>query len=347
LWWSAFTAFTGLVTNYSFLLLIRFCFGAGEAGALPNIGVSLSRWFPPNERARATGWVLMALQAGGALAPLVIVPLQIRFGWRTSFFFLGMMGVIWCCAWYRWYRDTPAEKVGTTQEEVNEIGSPSFSNNHQMPWGLVLKSGNIRAIMMVGFCYVFALYFFISWLHTFLVKGRGFSEAALLLSIGPGLLGAAGNLAGGFLSDAMVKRLGLKWGRRSVGLIGLSLSCFFTIATILTTHRLTTLLFLGFVYAGITLQQTVALTVALDIGRKYVGGLVGVFNTVCTLGGFILSVSFGYFVTWFGSYDLALIPIAATLAVGALTWLRIDATEELIQAEAHEVALGAALPVAS
>ena len=347
LWWSAFTAFTGLVTNYSFLLLIRFCFGAGEAGALPNIGVSLSRWFPTNERARAMGWVLMALQAGGALAPLVIVPLQIRFGWRTSFFFLGMMGVIWCSAWYRWYRDTPAEKVGTTQEEVSEIGSPSFSDNHQMPWGLVLKSGNVRAIMLVGFCYVFALYFFISWLHTFLVKGRGFSEAALLLSIGPGLLGAAGNLAGGFLSDAMVRRLGLKWGRRSVGLIGLSLSCVFAIATILTTHRLTTLLFLGLVYAGITLQQTVALTVALDIGRKYVGGLVGVFNTVCTLGGFILSVSFGYFVIWFGSYDLALIPIAATLAVGALTWLRIDATEELIQEEEHEVALGAALPVAS
>ena len=347
LWWSAFTALTGLTSNYYVLLFTRFCFGAGEAGALPNIGVSLSRWFPTVERARAAGFVLMSLQAGGALSPLIIVPIQIRYGWRASFFFLGVMGVIWSLAWYRWYRDSPAEKVGVTQVEIDEIGAPSSSNNHDMPWGLALRSGNVRAMLLCGFCYVFGLYFFISWLHTFLVKGRGFSEAALLLSIGPGLLGAAGNLAGGFLSDSLVNRLGLKWGRRSVGLIGLSLASIFTLATMGTSNKLTTLLFLGLVYAGITLQQTVAITVAMDIGRKYVGGLVGMFNTMCTVGGFALSVLFGYFVSWFGSYDLALIPIVCALAVGALAWLRIDATEELIPEEAHNPTVALALAVSS
>ena len=57
LWRSAFTAFTGMASNYYVLLLTRFCFGAGEAGALPNIGVSLSRWFPVIERARAMGFI--------------------------------------------------------------------------------------------------------------------------------------------------------------------------------------------------------------------------------------------------------------------------------------------------
>jgi len=64
LWWSAFTAATGLAWSFSSLLFVRFCFGAGEAGALPNIGVSLSRWFPPLERARAMGLVCMSLQLG-------------------------------------------------------------------------------------------------------------------------------------------------------------------------------------------------------------------------------------------------------------------------------------------
>jgi hypothetical protein len=119
------------------------------------------------------------------------------------------------------------------------------------------------------------------------------------------------------------------------------------VATIIATNKLLTLLFLGIVYAGIALQQTVALSVTMDIGRKYVGGLVGMFNTMCTFGGFVLSVSFGYFVTWFGSYDLALIPIVGALAIGALAWLRIDATEELLPEDSHEVAVGAALPVPS
>jgi MFS transporter, ACS family, glucarate transporter len=330
LWWSGFTALTGLTSNYYVLLLVRFCFGAGEAGALPNIGVSLARWFPVKERARAAGCVLMSLQAGGALAPLLIVPIQLRYGWRVSFFVLAVIGVIWSITWYRWYRDTPSEKSGVTDTEIDEIGRYSFADNHQMPWGLALRSSTIRAILLTGFCYVFALYFFISWLHTFLVKGRGFTETDLLLSIAPGLLGAAGNLAGGYLSDAMVRRFGLKWGRRSVGLVGLAVGSVCTVATILVTQKFATLLLLGFVYAGITLNQTVALAVALDIGRKYVGGIVGMFNTMCTLGGFLLSVSFGYFVVWFGSYDLALIPLAAMLAIGALAWLKIDATEELI-----------------
>jgi MFS transporter, ACS family, glucarate transporter len=152
-------------------------------------------------------------------------------------------------------------------------------------------------------------------LHTFLVRGRGFSEGALLFSTAPALLGACGNVCGGFASDALVRRLGLKWGRRSVGLIGLSCAALFTVATILTANKFATLFFLGLVYAGITLQQTVVAAVIIDVSRKYVGGIYGAINMVGNLGGFLFSVSFGYFVKWFGSYDLALIPVALMLMV--------------------------------
>jgi MFS family permease len=344
LWWSAFTAFTGMASNYYLLLLTRFCFGAGEAGFLPNVGISLSRWFPMIERARAMGVVLMCLQAGGALAPLVIVPIQVRYGWRASFYVLGVVGVIWCIAWYRWYHDTPAEKANVTRAEIEEIGARSYADNHHLPWGVALRSANLWAILLLVFCYVYALYFFISWLHTFLVKGRGFSEGDLLLSTAPALLGAGGNVGGGFVSDALVRRWGLKWGRRGVGLCGLSCAALFTVATILTTNKLATLLFLGLVYAGITLQQTVVITVVIDISRKYVGGILGAFNMVANVGGFLFSVSFGYFITWFGSYDLALIPVALMLTIAALAWLRVDATEELIPEKQTESMPEAAVP---
>ena len=286
----------------------------------------------------------MFMQAGGALAPLVIVPIQVRFGWRASFYLLGVIGVVWGLAWYWWYRDTPSEKE-VTPSEIEEIGVRSFSDNHSLPWGIALRSTNLWAMMVLAFSYVFALYFFISWLHTFLVRGRGFSEGDLLLSTAPAILGACGNLSGGFVSDALVKRLGLTWGRRTVGLIGLSFAALCTIATILATNKLTTLLLLGLVYAGITLQQTVVATVAIDVGRKYVGGIMGVFNTVASVGGFVFSVSFGYFVKWFGSYDLALIPVALMLMIGALAWLRVDATEDIIPDRPVELLTKEAVPV--
>ena len=139
------------------------------------------------------------------------------------------------------------------------------------------------------------------------------------------------------MSDALVKRLGKRWGRSSLGVVSLSCAALFTVATIVTTNKALTLLFLGLVYAGITLQQTVCLAVVMDVSGKFVGGILGTTNMCATAGGFIFSVSFGYFVKWFGSYDLALIPVALMLMASALTWLKIDATDHLFDDRLPEV----------
>jgi predicted MFS family arabinose efflux permease len=195
---------------------------------------------------------------------------------------------------------------------------------------MALRSVNLWALLLMALFYVFGLYFFISWLHTFLVKGRGFSENALLLSMAPSLLGACGNVSRGFLCDALTRRFGLKWGRRGLAFSGLACATVFMAATLLTTNQFATLLFLGLAYGGITLQQTVTAATVIDIGKQYVGGIAGLLQTIANVGGFLFSVSFGYFVKWFGSYDLALIPTVIALAIAALLWLRVDATEELI-----------------
>src|SRR5215831_17147330 len=112
LWWSAFTALTGVMTRFYALLATRFLFGAGEAGAFPNINVVVSRWFPPSLRATIHGVIQMAAQIGAALSPLLVVPIQMRYGWRASFFIFGLVGALWASVWYLWFRDSPEEKLG-------------------------------------------------------------------------------------------------------------------------------------------------------------------------------------------------------------------------------------------
>src|SRR5712691_6657981 len=46
IWWSAFTMLTGAAQGLRSLVMLRFLFGAGEAGAFPNIARSFSRWSP-------------------------------------------------------------------------------------------------------------------------------------------------------------------------------------------------------------------------------------------------------------------------------------------------------------
>lgn len=333
-WWSVFTSLTGMVSNYFLLLLTRFCFGAGEAGAFPNASIVVSRWFPPTQRASISGVLLMASQIGGAIAPLVVVPIQIRYGWRTSFYLFGIVGTVWAAVWYGWFRDSPAQKPGVSQAELDETSGLPPAPAHGFPWQTALRSESMLAMLGTAFCYVYVYTFFQTWFHTFLVRGRGFSEGSLALSALPYAIAACANLAGGAVSDAMVRRLGVKWGRRSLGIVGLGSACLFTIAAMMTRQQLPTVILLSLVYGAITFQQSGVFGVCLDIGRKHAGSVVGLMNTSAQVGGLLSSVAYGYIVDRFHSYDAPFVPMAALLGLGALLWFKIDASKELSTAQA-------------
>lgn len=329
LWWSAFTALTGAVASYPLLLVTRFLFGAGEAGAFPNASIVVSRWFPATQRASMCGVMLMASQVGGGIAPLLIVPIQIRYGWRAAFFIFGFIGVLWAAAWYWWFRDSPSEKAGVSRDELVEVDAAPAGAHHPFPWRTALRSESVLALLAVAFCYIYVYTFFQTWLHTFLVRGRGFSEGGLMLSALPYVLAAGANLAGGAASDALVGRLGRTWGRRSLGILGLSSACVFTIGALLTESPMLTLVLLSLVYASITLQQSGVFGVCLDIGQRHAGSIVGLMNTSAQVGGLVSSIAYGYLVSRFQSYDAPFVPMAIALFVGALLWLKIDAAKEV------------------
>ena len=330
LWWSAFTSLTGLVTGYFPLLLTRFLFGAGEAGAYPNAAIVVARWFPVHERGRAFGIILMSAQFGGAIAPLLVVPIQAHYGWRASFFLFGILGVIWSGIWYWWFRDSPAEKPGVSQAELDETrGLTTGKAHHKLPWGIALRSRNFWATMTVAFCYVYPFYFFQSWFHTYLVKARGYSESDLLLSSLPFFLAAGANLGGGLASNALVKKIGLKRGRCSIGAVSLGISAVCMAGVMFTGHQLGAMVLLSLAYAGITFQQPIMFAVCLDIGGPYAGAMVGAMNTASQVGSFLSSLAFGYLVERHGSYDLPFVPMAALLLAGSWLWLKVDPTEQL------------------
>lgn len=331
-WWSVFTSLTGAVSSYGWLLVARFMFGAGEAGAYPNSSSTISRWFPTAERARAHGLVWMASRLGGAISPLLVIPIQTRWGWRASFWIFGIVGFIWAWVWYWWFRNTPAEKPSVTEAELNEIGAGPPAKHESLPWRRVLKNRNFLALLLMYHTYCWGAYFFISWMPTFLAQGRGFSDADLrTYSWIPFCFGAVANLAGGFVSDRLVRRVGLRWGRRIVGLVGQTTAAVFMLATVLTDDKLTSVIFLGFALAGSDFMLPVAWAVCLDVGRKYAGAVSGAMNTAGQIGSFLTSVVFGYLVGAFGSYNAPLVPGAAMLMVSAALWLKIDPTEQLVK----------------
>jgi MFS family permease len=128
----------------------------------------------------------------------------------------------------------------------------------------------------------------------------------------------------------LVRRIGLKWGRRTIGITGLTCAALFTIAAMVTTAKIPALILLALSYAGSDFMLPTAWAVCLDVGRKYAGAVTGTMNTAGQIGSFVSSVAFGYLVKYSHSYDFPLIPMTVMLSMSALLWLKIDPTKELI-----------------
>jgi MFS family permease len=314
LWWSAFTALTGAVFSFPILLAVRFLFGAGEAGALPNGTLAISRWFPPESRGRALGAFVMCTQIGGAISPLLVIPIQQRFGWRASFWTFGAAGVLWAAVWFAKFRDHPEGEAPV---------APPLGKSRES-FAPLLRSRSLWLLMAIAFASVYGMSFYQLWLHTFLVKGRGFSEGELSLSSLPYVCGAAANLLGGFACDVLVRRVGLKWSRRAVGISGAAVAALSFAAVPVTADHAATIVWLSLAYAGIAFQQTAVFTGCLDIGGLRGGAVTGFMNTAAQAGAAVSSTLFGYIVKASGSYDAPLLPIAAVLGLGVLLWLALD-----------------------
>jgi nitrate/nitrite transporter NarK len=255
------------------------------------------------------------------------------------------LGVIWAVVWYVWFRDHPSEKPGVTEAELREIGAAKEPPKHvRLPWGKVVKSSNFWTILLMYHFYCYGAFFFLSWYFPYLVNGRGFTDDELLRYAWlPFVLGAIANMAGGYVSDHLVLKIGLRWGRRVVGLIGLGIAAAFILAVVVTTDKLLVVVFLAIGFAGSDFMLPVAWAVCLDVGKKYSGTVTGAMNTAGQLGSFLVAWAFGRVVTATGgNYDAPLYPMAILMAVSALLWFRIDPTKQLVSEEDQAKLDGAA-----
>jgi MFS family permease len=332
LWWSAFTVATGLAWNYSSMLTFRFLFGAGEAGAFPNASRSFSQWFPINERGRAHGIIFMGTRLGGALAPPLAVALIAGIGWRGSFWIFGSLGVVWGALWWRWFRDDPHKHPSVNSEELRIIqGDASLSVEHRKIQWKALLSANLLFICLTYFAFGYGLYFYLTWLQTYLREARGFSagQASLLASIVL-FCGAMASIAGGFWTDHWVKRYGLRIGRCGVASGALVGSGLILAAATVTTNSLAAALLIAAAAGVADLCISSAWAVCLDIGRESAGTVTGCMNTFANLGGAIAPVAMGYAVQWWGSWTIPLLITAVIYVLGGLTALLINPNTPLL-----------------
>ncbi len=335
-WWSAFTALTGIAWSYISLVAVRFLFGCGEAGAFPGCASAISRWFPPPERGRAQAVIMVGSRLGGAFAPAVVIALMAAVGWRSVYWIFALVGLVWAAAWVWWYRNSPEEHPSTTKQELEYIQGGRVAEQHQgPPWGALLRSRNVWMLCLMYSGYTWGLYFYLTWLPTYLREARGveWERVGFYASL-PMLVGACSNFLGGWLTDRLAHRISLRWARRIPAMGGLLCAAvFIAIAATIEDNDLgIAALAISFGFADLILA--VCWAACLDIGGSQAGVVSGTMNSLGQIGAVLAPTVMGWLVQTTGSWELPLLVSAGYYAFAAAVWLGINPEQPLFPKEA-------------
>ena len=327
LWWSLFTAFTGLAGGLASLLVIRFMFGIGEAGSSPCSTGVISRWFQKDEVGKAQGYVWAASRLGGALTPFVVIPVMLWVGWRAAFYLLGALGIVWAAVWYWYYKPSPQPLPPVTTPSSPPLAPPEGGRG----WGWV-SSSQFWLLCGMYFFYAFGSWFFFSWFPTFMELGRGFEKSELTYAVAvPFVMSMVGNIAGGHLTDRLSQKFGIKVGRKALGSSSLAVSaiCMFLAAFI--PGKMAVFVFLSLCFGIFDLMLPSAWALCIDLGRQHAGTLSGAMNTAGNIGGFCCGILFGQLVEYSGNYNLPLYMIAVMLVISAVLFAFINPEKPLVK----------------
>jgi ACS family glucarate transporter-like MFS transporter len=328
IWWSVFTAATGWAWNAASLVVIRGLFGAGEAGAFPNLTRVLTTWLPVKERERAQATVWLATRVSGAFTPLLVAMLIAAVGWRRTFEICGLIGVIWAILFYRWYRDVPGEHPSVNQAELAMLPPPRDTAiaSAGVPWRQIFSTPAVWLLSIQYMCLAYGWWFYINWLPTYLRESRGTTlrMGAVLAGL-PLLLGGLGCLVSAGLIPRLARATGsVAKARRIVavsGFVGAS-ACIFIFTTITDPVRAMVVLGLAGFFNDFVMPAAWAGT--MDIGGRYSGTVSGTMNMMGSLAGASSVLVVGYLLAWTGNWTLTFYISAAIYLVGAICWLFLD-----------------------
>lgn len=327
--WSAFTAATGCAVNFISLLVCRFLFGVGEAGAFPNLTKVFTLWLPVTERVRAQGITWMSARWAGALTPLLVVWMMSMVGWRWTFILFGLIGVVWAVAFYHWFRDDPREHPSVNQAELALLDNSANNlvGHMPIPWKRFLANRTVWMLWLQYFCMSYGWYFYITWLPTYLREARQLDVAKSALLAGlPLFFGGIGCLFSGLVLNHVARWLnGTAAARRFMAYVGLTGAGIMFVLAAYLENPVYAMIAMGLSSFGNDLVMPGAWGACMDVGGKFSGSLSGSMNMMGNFAGFLAPM----LLPWIreaagGRWEPIFWVSGIVYLVGAISWVFID-----------------------
>lgn len=324
--WSVATACTALSTGFISLLSCRLIMGAGEATTYPAGARVIREWMPLKERGMATAVFHSGSLVGPAVGAIGFGWLITAFGWRIAFLVAAALGFVWLAAWLKWYSH-PSKAPWLSAEEREEITGHSASSQAQSAatpaLGLsgLARSWTMWAIALSHGCAVYATYFFLTWLPSYLQAEKGLTVMSSGIYTAIPYIGAAVlAIVIGRLSDRVVRPEMAESGQRRVVVASVLLasSVIFLVPALDSTWAILLVITLSLATCASAVSLNLSLVNDLVRAEDDVGTAAGFITAIGNLFGLLAPIVTGYVVAGTGRFAPAFVVVGVLLVVGAM-----------------------------
>ena len=334
--WSLCTLAQGFVSGVGALFACRLGLGITESPCFPTNSRVVATWFPQTERAFATGTYTVGEYIGLAFFSPLLFALMGAYGWRTLFYVVGGVGIVFGFIWWRFYRE-PHDHPAANDAELDYIEAGggltrhatncAASKRNKMDWrdiGRLLKHRQLTGICLGQFAGNSTLVFFLTWFPTYLATERHMGWLKIgFFAVMPFIAASVGVMFGGTFSDWLLRKgVSANVARKLPIIAGLLLASTIVLANFVQSNTaVIAILSLAFFAQG---MAALGWTLVSDIAPDGMLGLTGgIFNVAANLAGIITPLVIGLIVSATGSFVGALAFIGVIALIGAASYIFI------------------------
>ena len=309
--WSLASGLTGLAVGFTMLACMRILLGVAEGPNFPSMNRGIADWLSSRERAIALSNSLVAVPLALAIGAPMATQLIIHVGWRGMFIVLMILGLIWLPLWWFLFRDFPehspfvnsAELKGIRDGKASDRGIDSKTLQHRRRhvrglWKFLLSNPTLLANDWAFFVFGYFLFFFMTWLPTYLETVYHLDLRQVgLFSVLPWLTAAFFLWIFGYLSDALLRTTGRLRIARSHPIWISQLLAGLCILPVIFVHNLTVMLVFISLAVGLSMSANAAFyAVNVDVAKARSGTALGIMDTFFAISGFVAPLATGWLV---------------------------------------------------
>jgi MFS transporter, ACS family, glucarate transporter len=339
LWWGLFTVLTALVPpgirgNLVILIFVRFGLGAGEATMYPAANQFVERWFPIDERGKANGIIFGGVGLGSGLTPPLVTAIILHYGWRASFWFSAIVGIVAGTVWYAISRDTPEqhpmvrsgelEHIVRGRDDQHAIARDEAIQKRKIPWVSIFSSREILALSGSYFTFGYIAWIFFSWFYIYLAQVRGLNlKTSAVYSMFPFIAMTLGSLCGGVASDWLTRRFSARAGRCFLPAFALAATAVLLVVGSRAHSAQAASVILACGAGALYLSQSCYWSVAADFAGEHSGVVSGTMNMGCQVGGAVTASLTPLIASHFG-WNASFLTATIFAGLGSLAWLVVN-----------------------